>query len=433
MNEKRAALIISYYFPPYVGIEGQRPASWYEAFHNYHISTDIVTRVWSENEVIQNWEDYIKEVGEYPVLERSKKGTIHYLPHRHRKFYAATKNIPGLNSFVYWGYKLIGHFHIETDGYNSFKQYIENLIKEKKFDFILVTSPPLNLIRLGYELAKKNSIPLVIDYRDSFDNMLLNKSMKVSFTRTIENFFFKNYLKKWNKKVLLNTIVSPALLNVLPFIKNNSEVVLNGFEEKIFRKLRDTITTSDKFIVHVLGNLYKFQGIDAMLTGYKLFLNEIQEKEKVKFDFIGLGTNTEVAAEIRKRLPEKNIFITNRMKREEALKHLANAVVCFNTPGSTGYKGVFGGKTFDYIGAGKFMLVCPSDNDILQYTIRKFELGKTVDTAEEIRDVLVQQFNKWKNGEFFSNDFEKVKVFSREHQSQVLINAIEKRLKQSSQ
>ncbi len=72
---------------------------------------------------------------------------------------------------------------------------------------------------------------------------------------------------------------------------------------------------------------------------------------------------------LRNVFPAENLLITNRIKRADALDYLTKASLCFNSPGAHGYKGIFGGKTFDYMGAGNYILICPSDNDIVQDTI----------------------------------------------------------------
>lgn len=385
MKKKISILIITYYFPPYTGIEGQRAASWFSDFHKHGIATEVITRMWPEDSPAQNWEDYQSTDSKDPFIIESDNGKVHYLPHRHRKFYAFSCKIPILNSLVYWGYKFFGHFHIETDAYNSFKKYVEQLISKGNFDFIIVSSPPLNLIRLGFELSEKHKIKLIADYRDTYDNLLFNKKLPLTFSRAVENFFFKKYIKKWTSQVDLNLVVSPAMLEILPIPVEKSEIIFNGFEESIFSELREIEPDKKKFIIHVLGNLYEFQAIDTMIKGYTLFYNAISDKSSVRFDFIGLGLDNNISEKLRKAFPPENLLITNRIKRLEALEYLAKASLCFNTPGAHGYKGVLGGKTFDYMGAGKYILVCPSDNDIVEDTIVRYKLGSIVNTAEEIK------------------------------------------------
>ena len=424
MKKKANILIVTYYFPPYTGIEGQRTASWFSEFYKQGVATEVITRMWPEDKPTQNWEDYQSTDKKNPFVVDSEKGNVHYLPHRHRKFYAFSRKIPILNAIAYWGYKFFGHFHIETDAYHSFKKYAEKLISKGNFDFIIVSSPPLNLIRLGYELSKKYNVNLVADYRDTFDNKLLNEKTPVTFSRKIENYFFRKYIKKWTAIANLNLVVSPAMLDILPIPEGKSEVVYNGFEEDIFLELRKIEPDKMKFIIHVLGNLYEFQAIDTMIEGYTLFYNAVSDKTSFRFDFIGLGTQHSISEKLRKAFPSDNLLITNRIKRSEALNHLAKASVCFNTPGAHGYKGVLGGKTFDYIGAGKYILICPSDNDIVQETIHCYKLGSIVNTAEEIKEVLLKEYANWKNGIMFSNNFEEVRIFSREYQSTKLLNRI---------
>jgi len=424
MKKKISILIITYYFPPYTGIEGQRAVSWHSGFQKQGVTTEIITRMWPADTPAQNWEDYQSTDSNDPFIIESEKGKVHYLPHRHRKFYAFSRKIPILNTIVYWGYKFFGHFHIETDAHNSFENYAEKLVSKGDFDFIIVSTPPLNIIRLGYKLSKKYNVRLIADYRDTFDNQLLNKKLPLTFSRAVENFLFRRYIKKWTSQVDLNLVVSPAMLEILPVPVDKSEIIYNGFEESIFSELRKIEPDKEKFIIHVLGNLYEFQAIDTMIDGYTLFYNAVTDKSSVRFDFIGLGIEHSISEKLRNVFPSDNLFITNRIKRSEALNYLAKASLCFNSPGAHGYKGILGGKTFDYMGAGKYILICPSDNDLVQDTIQRYKLGSAVNTAEEIRDVLLEEYTRWKNGILFTNQFEDVRVFSREFQSDKLVNRI---------
>lgn len=425
------ALIVTYYFPPYVGIEGQRPASWANLFPKKGIQTDVVTRKWSNEVIVQKWEDYLTTDSGDPEIVAWSGGRTHYVPHRHRAFYSLTRNVPILGGMVYWFYKLIGHFHIETDAYHSFKEYLEKLCDENQYDFIITTSPPLNLIRLGFELAKKKNAKFIADFRDTYDNRLMNVMKKIPLKRRVENFLFRKHLSKWIKKADLNVVVSPAMVDVLPLSGRRTEVIFNGFEEELFLNLRKRWSNKDLFVVLVLGNLYESQEIDMMLEGYSIFLSKINSKERVRFDFIGLGKESHIAERIKRVLPTENVFVTNRIKRDDALGYLSAASVCFNSPGPRGFKGILGGKTFDYIGAGKFILVCPSDDDILFETINEFELGRVVNTSNEIAQVLGERFLRWKEGEEFCNDFERIKVFSRENQAERLLNSIESVMRNS--
>ncbi len=87
--------------------------------------------MWPADTLAQNWEDYQSTDSIYPFIIEPENGKVHYLPHRHRKFYAFRPKTPILNRLLYWGYKFFGHFHIETDAHGSFKKYADKLISKK--------------------------------------------------------------------------------------------------------------------------------------------------------------------------------------------------------------------------------------------------------------------------------------------------------------
>ena len=71
------------------------------------------------------------------------------------------------------------------------KNYLSILSKEK-YKLIIVTSPPLNLIRLAYDLNKKFNIPFVVDFQDSWNNLMLAENYNPKIKEKFYNYFESN-------------------------------------------------------------------------------------------------------------------------------------------------------------------------------------------------------------------------------------------------
>src|SRR5688572_17600612 len=337
----KKVLILTYYFPPYTGIEGNRAASWLTDFKKYGLEPIVVTRQWPEGGQ-KNWSDYIQEFGTEPIVEKNENATIIRLPHRHKSLYKKYK-ARFLSPIIYWGYKFFGELHIETDAYYSFNRFLQIYLTKESVDLILVSSPPLNIVKLGNALSEEFKISLMVDFRDSYNNNLLNVNPTFSFKEKVENLLLKRYVSKWLQKASLITGVSePVLKLVDPENKVPHQVVLNGFEEQIFQQLRfGKIIKTDRFTITILGNLYIQQDIDFMIKGFNDFLSRAPQYDVV-IQFIGLAGQTDVVKKIETNLPPSSYLITDRLLRMEALEYLDQTNILYYL-GWRGYKGIYSG------------------------------------------------------------------------------------------
>src|SRR5687768_2660026 len=153
---QKHVLIISFYFPPYTGIEGNRIHSWANSLHEDGFKVTVLTRQWKAGG--QNtWKDYFSEYHEKDEIidNVTDNYRIIRLPYKWNpgfKKFQSTR----LTSIYYWYNKLIGILHPETDAYHNFYNYANRFLKKEQVDFVIVSSPPLNIIKLGHDLKKKH-------------------------------------------------------------------------------------------------------------------------------------------------------------------------------------------------------------------------------------------------------------------------------------
>src|SRR6478672_1003415 len=113
-------LLLSYYYPPYTGIEGNRVHSWANFLAANNFSVTVVTRHWKAGGQ-HDWKDYFSEYGDRDHTEVvSEQLKIVRVPYALDKTYKFFSSLP-LSSFYYWIKKFQGHFHIETDAFRSLR------------------------------------------------------------------------------------------------------------------------------------------------------------------------------------------------------------------------------------------------------------------------------------------------------------------------
>jgi hypothetical protein len=296
-------------------------------------------------------------------------------------------------------------------------------LEREQYNYIIVSSPPLNIVRLGHELKRIFSVPLVVDFRDSFNNHLLNPSYKPYGRERIEGMLFKRKLRHWLYRADMVIGVSQAVLNTLPLSSAIPKViVMNGYEEDAINHKPDV--TTDKFIISLVGSIYATQDIEFMADGLALFLNKVVDPN-VEIRFVGIGTRLEVRGRIERLVDSRYLNFSNRVSRAEAIRlmHQSNILLQIGWKGS---KGFCPGKVFEYFAAKRNILNAPGDGDLTDRLLNETSAGKSVETVDEMADYLVQKYKEWKaNGSLVYEGRQDVIVkYSRKCQNRRLADAL---------
>ena len=408
-------LIISYYYPPYNGIEGQRILSWTDNFFKHGWYPVVITRHW--NHIPKTWKDYSREDHSPIHVEESAESKIIRLPYKLRPLYKWLngKKSSVFSSLYYTGNKILGNFHIETDTYEAFYKYALQLLKSERFDMILVSAPPQNLVRLASRLSLKSKIPYAVDFRDNFNNELLKINYQPSITQRFHDKLFSFYLKRWLKNASLVTTVTESIKDILSELAANVKVVYNGYENNIFEAVETQ--RSKKFNISCVGNLYFKQDIRFMLAGFVKFLNN-KDPEKIQINFIGIDRNSGIVDLICNNIPSEFLNVSDRIARPDALKYIKNADVLYY-PGWKGYKGVYSGKIFEYLAAQKNILIAPGDNGVLDQLMNNIMAGRSAYSIDEMATTLEEWYSIWlQSGSVpYNGKPELFEFYSRENQA----------------
>jgi glycosyltransferase involved in cell wall biosynthesis len=218
------------------------------------------------------------------------------------------------------------------------------------------------------------------------------------------------------------SVNQPILEDLNALRERNNIVIYNGFEADLFKNVKPSIGA--KFRIIILGALYPTQDIKFMLEGFNRFLSDKSESE-VEVLFIGLKYFQELASYIEAELPNKKIMITDRVPREEGLQLLLGSHVLYYI-GWKGFRGMYSGKIFEYLGARKNILIAPSDEDVLEKLIHETNSGKVADSPKEMADNLNEWFAEWKqNGHLkYYGKEEKINKYTRSYQAEKLAKYI---------
>jgi glycosyltransferase involved in cell wall biosynthesis len=424
----KKVLVASYYFPPCNIISAQRARSFADNFKQHGLYPVVVTRHWTGDE--NSTDGYESENLSPPSVTEYENYTLVQLPYRaqldrsyHRPLLASRFG----KLLLYTGLYAAGTVNPKCNAYANFYDHIVEYLSAHPVDYILATAFPMNTIKLGHILARKFNVPFIADFRDLWDNRLLSADYRPPPAARIQNFFYESYLKKWLGNADLITAVSQPLADEAKRLAPHAKtlVVTNGFEAHLFAEARRRYAPpAGKFVFSVIGTLEPQLDLSVMTRGLNLFLRN-KDLSEIELNFVGSGVVPEVKRYLAAELPPECTNITDRIARTEAIRKMIESHVLFHA-GWRGLRGIASGKLYEYLGAGRNVLIAPGDRDVMERIVTETGAGRVADSPEQFAGIMDSWFAEWKkNGtvEYGGID-EKIRVYTREKQAEKLASAI---------
>ena len=415
----RNVLIISYYFPPHNGVAGWRPYSWAQHFHKDGIYPTVITRHWNGDE--NTWQDSMKENKKEVVYKKDQQASLIFLPYTYsflgKIIFSPLFKVPGFSKIYHLLLFLFGKIAIEVDASHSFKKFLDVYLKEHAFDFMIISSPPHNLVRLGYDIFKKFNIPYAIDFRDSWNNDELKKNYTPGINHKIKNAITKFYMKKWLDNASFIVTVGDSLAKRIHALTHKPvHVIMNGFEHELFDD-KNKAPSSSVFTISIIGTIYPKQDLSILLKGLNRFIS-VAGKEQVLLNFVGIESIETVANMIKNSLPSESVYTSPRLPRSTAIDYTLTSHVLLYA-GWKNYEGIFSGKIFDYLGAKRNILIAPGDDDVIDELLHQTNSGKTANSPDEFFNILFNWYTEWKQqGKLsYTGMEEQISMYTREKQA----------------
>jgi hypothetical protein len=385
-------LIISYYFPPGNFAGSYRIQAWAEHLHKFGYYPIVVTRHWNENETDYTAISKNKEIAK----EENEKFTVYRLPFKGSFRDRLIKRFG--NKAQFFG-KILSFFQVIGQNYflssvpcRNLYDFSRQLLKDNPDINIVITSGrPFVQFRFCYLLKKEfPQIQWIADYRDPWNSWThIDRSLKLRFFR----FFEKNLERKWiNNSMFFVTCSEGFLKNIKTVTKHLGFVITNGFENFVSNSCSKT---NDQLTISFIGSLYNNQRIEAFIEGYIRFIDS-QNEPQIILMFFGLNNQKEQFNRINKVLNKYDRFylVFKWLSKEEMLQ-IACKSDCFILNGIPEQNGRHTAKLFDYFSMRKPIILCPSDNDILEETIKETETGVVLNTPEEVEVWLNNAYAYW--------------------------------------
>lgn len=429
-------LVITYYWPPELGVGVQRIQKFCQYLSNYGYEPVVLTvshkrlpvnEVFiKENNVdvarIYYWFDPTRWLGNgeedktaiKPNQEKKEKPSdvYHYLLH----FIWANFFIP--DSKIGW--------------YFPARQAVKTIMKKFDISAVLSTGPPFTPHLVSLYVKKKYSIPWIVDARDPWvENANYNFANRFSAVMKINA---RLESKVYNQSDLIVTVGE----NLGNLIRNKIsdrkkvKIIYNGYDEREFANFQ--ARKNQKFKIGHYGSILNEQIPFNFLQSLK---RAIQNDKQFAADFVFelYGPLMEkVSYEIENHIPATNRTFNNSLLRNDLIDKLQDEQVQLLL--ITTYKQnelVVSSKIFEYVRAGWPVLIIGPVNGEAGSIVRLADTGKifTYEDKEGPIEFILKMYRKWKTEGLRQNKYTNP-VFERQEQARQLAQLFDELLLEQS-
>lgn len=422
-------IILSYFFPPCNLTASQRAYGWARSLNKYGYYPIVITRSWDID--IHKPEDASRKSGTELFIKKENGFEVHYLPYvpslRDRLFTSKNQNsifsvLRKMLTFVeLLSYGVTSYFI----PYKNIYAYARNYLKTNKdIKALIVTANPFVMFKFGYLLNKEFGIKWIADYRDDWNTSEFIKELStLSLERMLRFFENKNEMKWVSSASLITSISERYARKISNFVGLRAEVLLNGYLKEDLELILER-TSSDCFKIIYNGTLYNSQPVEILLDSFKEFLQK-HPTANIQLSFIGTGYDPQQEKRIKNKAIQLNIVehieISERKPRTDVLNIQKSAHILLMIA-HQGKKGIPSSKIYEYLAMGKPIVSFPADEDIIDRTLKNYNLGTVCNSSEQLVNTFGRLFEVFEKGEYSTliADKEYVNQFSRENQTKYL-------------
>ena len=303
------------------------------------------------------------------------------------------------------------------------------VIQKEEISVLLSSAPPYTCHLIAKTLKNKTGLAWICDFRDSWVGWL-SAARRRGLPRKIECNMEHDVLKQADRILTVSAGVQEDLQNRNPDLIDSRWVLLpNGYDSADFEGLSPTPREeSDKLVLTYTGSLYGNRNPTFLLKALEeLIAEDPTWKNDVRLVFIG-----RVGEPIQDQLSQEKfkdiIKIIPYVTHHESIRYLlASDVLLLIIDDAPANKGILTGKLYEYLGARKPILALAPQGDAANL-IRELKAGFIVPpkNVAQIKQILIEIRNKWKNNQLETNlfDEEKLKVLDRRELTRRLANIL---------
>lgn len=438
MDEKRAVLIISYYYLPEVRAASYRIHAWAKYLPKFGWEPIILTRYPDGARsglayeypagLIQEMDEMIK----CRVYRAASKQSFENIWNLRARLTAKNNAsiidvcIRRMASFVLRNFLLIPD---EKAGwYRSAYRLGLSIIRRHAVQAILSTGGPWTNFRIASRLSRITGVPWIADYRDPWTQrttlrirreyviwFLISRIYERIITRTASGFIH---------------IAEPLRAGLQEMIHRPVHLIPNGFDPEKFRERLQYLPSKKVFTLSFVGTLHTNTKTDVFFEGFHKFVCEHHvSSEMCRIQFVGDILGHKAALQRYSGFHEISGFITFKppVSQGEANEVMCRSHILLSFP--LDMEGCFPAKTYEYLASGRPILVTPDGRyrGVIRHVLSQTGGGVILNSPEQIASWLGMKYQEFRStGSVTSKtDHSSIWKYSREKQVQILAQVLE--------
>jgi glycosyltransferase involved in cell wall biosynthesis len=264
-------------------------------------------------------------------------------------------------------------FSLKFTSFSNYLPYLRNLFLAEKFQTTIISGEPFYLFRIGFSLQREFGVSWIADYRDDWSTNELQMEKEGSSARKWVAKLESYYEKKWvGTAESVISVSEPYTRRICDFLNKPGITIQNGFEESLLEL--PELGLYEQFTVTYSGVLYPSQDIRLILEVLDLCY---QQNRPFRLVFLGAGFDLKEKKRIEALVPSHLsswVEVTERFPRQQALEMLRKSHVLLGMAYGK-MKGIPSSKLYEYLALGKPVVLCPTDEDLMEEILTESGLG----------------------------------------------------------
>jgi len=305
---------------------------------------------------------------------------------------------------------------------NKAVELAEKIISENEIDMIYATAPPYTDFLVACKLKEKYSIPVVLDYRDSWIDCP-NNFYATPFHENMHKKMETRVLECADKIVTINTRIKELMLLRYPFIKDEDvKVIPQGFDSEDFMKYENLNLKKDKMRITYSGSFLNYYTPKYFLDGLKKAFEKRPElKNKIEACFIGTFPE-EYINYIEQLNIKEAVNILGYVEHSACIKHLMESDILWMMINKTQRSDLHStGKLYEYFGTRKPILACVPEG-VARQSLENHGAVKLTepDDSEAIARAIIEYYDLYKKNALPKANEEMIGRYDRKKLSELL-------------
>ncbi len=315
----------------------------------------------------------------------------------------------------------------EIGWYFNAVKYGRKIIKDRSFDFILVSVPPFSSALIARRLSKISGVPYLIDFRDPWIDEKLFPSFSYMH-RKLNYFLEKRTILGAFKILTINEKIKKSIEN--RYKEVNVEIINQGYDPDDYQKdIKDT--KKDKLSICYMGSLLKGRKPDSLIKALNYLLDENEElKGKIFLHFVGKNSQTACLLAQKMKIKE-SVVCYNYIEHRKALKIAQNADLLWLYISQREGENISTGKLYEYIGTGNVIIASIPGNTAAAETLREFKRHYIVEPENyvSLSYLIKEMYYKKLSGESLREEIAPDGPYNRKNIAQKLSSLLRERNK----